>query len=402
MLKLGSLSLRSRVLLAPLEGVSDCGFRAVCYGNGAGLTFTEMVRASALGRGNAAAAALIDTHDSTTLTGVQLLASTPDELRRALDYLSKGAKGAFPHWANIVAIDLNFGCPSPAVIRDGAGPALLHRRARLAALFSALARWRDEGTVDCALRVKAVGVKLRLGLNQREAHQGVFVDAARAAADAGLDWVTLHARHAGQKSSDAPDWRAFGTVSKVLDRGGCSSSSSSHRTKFFANGDITNGEDGDKLISSGVCDGVMLARAAIRNPWIFRNFANVGEVGRREVIAPPLGPTLRPSSLSSSPPSSLPSLLPSSSSVSPQTTTKASTFETASFKPSFEDVTVASQEWARLSALTPGGAREKHVDFNKSLWARLLREAGGGGGSESTFLGSNGVGAIFPRNEHLS
>ena len=376
MLTLGGLTLHTRALLAPLEGVSDAGFRAVCHTQGAALTFTEMVRASALGRGNAAAAALIDTHDTNTPTGVQLLASTPDELKRALDVLSKGIEsGTHSHWKNISAIDLNFGCPSPSVIRDGAGPALLHRRQRLASIFSALADYRDKH--GGSLNIKAIGCKLRLGLNYREATQGVYLDAACIAADNGIDWITLHARHAGQKSSDAPNWRAFTALSNALDK------NRHGRPKLIANGDVTNFVDAEGLISSGIVDGVMIARGAIKSPWIFRSFttpqATAMGLQRREGIHIPHGPSKH------------------------TVTSDADT----SYIPTPTDVTNASLEWARLSALTPGGNRSKYIDFHTKSWARLLHNANTTMSHNQSARGNLLATPLllmplFPKNEHMS
>ena len=138
-LRLGDLQLKSDVLLAPLERVSDVGFRRLCFRHGAGLTWTEMVYASDLARGKTASCDLIDTHDPSTLTGVQILVDRTtardgwgvDCLRAALEALEAGAAGARPEWRNIRAIDLNFGCPDPAVSARGAGPAQLRRRSKV-------------------------------------------------------------------------------------------------------------------------------------------------------------------------------------------------------------------------------------------------------------------------------
>lgn len=267
---LGALSLASRAWLAPLEGVSDVGFRGLCASRGAGLTWTEMVRAPALASRNAAALALVDTHDASTPTGVQLLASTPAELLGALRTLEElSATPAHAHLRNIRAIDLNFGCPSPAVLSHGAGPALLHRRARVRALFRALSEWRERNT----LGVRAVGAKLRLGLHAREAAHGVYLDAGRAAAEEGLDYVVLHARHAAQTSSSPPDWTAFARMRSALEKG--AAAAGVRRCALIANGNIRGRADADALVHAGGADGVMLARAAMRNPWSFAEFAGL-------------------------------------------------------------------------------------------------------------------------------
>ena len=130
-LRLGSLELKAPFLLAPMESVSDAAFRRLCWEQGAALTFTEMIRGAALARNNRSTIELID-------TGVQLLVANEKELLGALNRLEALAQSTHPHLANIRVVDLNFGCPSPDVIRLGAGPALLKRRAKMRAIFDAL------------------------------------------------------------------------------------------------------------------------------------------------------------------------------------------------------------------------------------------------------------------------
>ena len=330
-MRVGALILRSRAWLAPLEGVSDAGFRALCARHGAGLTFTEMVRASAVGRRNAAALALIDSHDASTPTGLQLLASTPDELLSALRAIEELADAAFPHFANIRAVDLNFGCPSPAVLRDGAGPALLHRRSRVRSLFRALVEWRTR----TSLSVGAVGAKLRLGLNAREAvRDRVFLDAGRAAAEEGLDFISLHARHAAQPSSSPPDWTAFARMRTALEEG--SARAGTPRPVLIANGNVRSRADADALVHSGGADGVMLARAAMRCPWIFSQFRGLS------CDAPPPSVTRSPSL----------------------------SWDSIDVWPTVEQVNEAEEAWLAWGA-HGRGTRDKHRQFHRANFARL-------------------------------
>ena len=108
MLKLGHLELRNPFILAPMESVSDCAYRRVCWERGAALTWTEMIRAKALARGNKSTAKLIDTHDPEVPTGLQLLVANERELSEALQKLEH-----LPQAKHLIAVDLNFGCPLP-------------------------------------------------------------------------------------------------------------------------------------------------------------------------------------------------------------------------------------------------------------------------------------------------
>ncbi|MBM4281296.1 MAG: tRNA-dihydrouridine synthase family protein [Deltaproteobacteria bacterium] len=256
----GGLSLPSRFLLAPLEGVSDIGFRRLCFEQGAALTYTEMLRARGLAQRNRATLDLIDTHHPAVTTGVQLLATSPDELLAALGVLEQGARGAEPHWQNIVAVDLNFGCPSRDVIQQGAGPALLKRRARIGAIIDALARWKTTTT----LPIKAVSIKIRLGLNAKEAEHRVYLPVVEMASSARLDWITVHARHAGQRSRDKPDWTAIGEAKKVA------------TIPVVGNGDVRTRDDARRLHEATGCDAFLIARAAIGSPWAFRALRGQG------------------------------------------------------------------------------------------------------------------------------
>lgn len=274
-LRLGSLALQSAAILSPMEGVSCAGFRDLCWRQGAGLTWTEMVRASALARNNAATLALVDTFGEAP-TGVQLLASNPDELTAALRRLVEAAAADRPYIGSLVAVDLNLGCPSPAVIRAGAGPALLKRRSRLAQLFDALVAFK----ASTRLRVGAVGCKIRLGLNAVEAEARVYLNLVDCANAAGLDYITVHARHAGQRSREPPRWAAIGEVR----------SRAALSMAVIGNGDVRSLADALALRAATGCDGVMLARAAIRNPLVFADFVAAPAGDSAAAAAAPAAP----------------------------------------------------------------------------------------------------------------
>jgi tRNA-dihydrouridine synthase len=259
-LTLGGHRLQSPFLLAPLEGVSDVGFRRLCFEQGAGLTFTEMIRARGLAKRNKATFDLVDTFHEHVPTGVQLMTTAPQELVDALSVLEEGAKSTHPHWANIKAVDLNFGCPSKDIIQIGAGPAMLKRRARMEAIFLALAKWKTTTT----LPIQSVSAKIRLGLNQKEQDHKVFVPVVELASQARLDWITVHARHAGQRSRDRPTWSAIADAKRAAS------------IPVIGNGDVVTREDADRLFGESGCDGFLVARAAIHSPWCFRALRGQG------------------------------------------------------------------------------------------------------------------------------
>lgn len=255
---IGSLLLKNRAILSPMESVSDVGFRKLCHNLGASLTWTEMVRADALCRNNQATLDLIDTYDTSTPTGLQLLVKNVDVLKKTLSKIEAlSLTDQYRHFSNICAIDLNFGCPSPDVISEGAGPALLKRQKRLKEIFIALSEWKIATTLP---NIGAVGCKIRLGLNEYEQNKKVYLPVIEAANEAGLDYMVVHARHAKQRSRDLPTWSAISEIKQVANM------------PIIGNGNVNNVEDANRMMKETGCDGVMIARASIRNPWIFNGF----------------------------------------------------------------------------------------------------------------------------------
>ncbi len=164
-LTLGTLQLKNFAIVSPLEGVSDVGFRHLCAKNGAALTWTEMIRAQAINKNNGSTLDLIDTYDADTPTGIQLLVKSADELLKCLNKLEFLANNVpeRAHFKNITAIDLNFGCPSPEIIREGAGPTLLKRKKRMFEIFETLTKWKKDNSLGelasyCRRRVDAFGM----------------------------------------------------------------------------------------------------------------------------------------------------------------------------------------------------------------------------------------------------
>lgn len=258
-MKLGGLSLSSPWVLAPLESVSDVGFRRLCWSLGAGLTFTEMIRARGIVRRNKSTLDLIDSFDDDVPTGAQLLVANERELTEALGVLDSLAATTRPQWKNLCAVDLNFGCPSPEVIRVGAGPALLKRAGKLRSIFEVLRRWK----ATTALPIRAITAKIRLGLNRAEMDQRVFLPIVDLANEL-LDGLTVHARHAREASADSAHWQALQLVRERA------------TVPIIGNGDALTAGEARRLKSETGCDGVMIARGAIKNPWLFRALVGSG------------------------------------------------------------------------------------------------------------------------------
>lgn len=328
-------------MLSPLESVSDVGFRSLCASLGAGMTWTEMIRAQALAKNNRSAMDLIDTYDDQSIapTGIQLLAKTPKDLQQALQHIEQSVQDdTRPYYNNAIAIDLNFGCPSPAILKEGAGPVLLKRRKRLSELFGVLAEWKH----TTKLPIGAIGCKIRLGLNQSEVNNKVYLDVADIAVSSGLDYMTVHARHGAQRSSVPADWAAIREVKE--------------RTKgsnicIIGNGDVYTVADAGRMLSETGCDGVMIARGAIKNPWIFKDIANIIKTGADISFASQSGITA---------------------------------------VPTIQEVEMAERAYMNCARLRD--TKAKYVDFHSINFRRLKQVASGKGG----------IPFEIPRNQHIS
>lgn len=220
--------------LAPLEGVSDCAFRTLCYNHGSDLTFTEMIRVDSLVRKNKATLNLLDLKNDIP-TGIQLLAIKPQS---ALEFVR-----IFPSFAiQPQQINLNCGCPSPDVIRQGGGAALVKRIQRLQELVTILRKLS-----------LPVTVKIRLGLNEYEKKQKTYMNLLKTV---DTDAFIVHARHARQSSKESADWSVF---EECLATG----------KHIIPNGDIAERKDVEYFKKLGIKE-VMIGRAAVRDPSVFQ------------------------------------------------------------------------------------------------------------------------------------
>src|SRR3989338_7222024 len=247
-----------RLWLSPMESVSDLGFRTLCYHHGASLTFTEMIQASALVQGNKATASLVDTYTPSVKTGIQLLVSKKEILQKALVMIKEGMEKKDGQFSNLSVIDLNFGCPSPEIINIGQGPALLKRTAKMKELLTII---RNESPLPC-------GIKIRLGLNDIEKEHKVYLLVIEIANEVGLDYVTVHSKTAADASTAPIDLKALQEIISKAE------------IPIVGNGLVVDGASAKQMLDLG-CSAVMLARAAVGNPWIFEDIDSYLKTGKQ-------------------------------------------------------------------------------------------------------------------------
>ncbi len=249
--KIGALTLKHGLMLAPMAGVTDTSFRTVCRRAGAEYTVSEMISAKALcfeqkSRENAPArtAALAVMREADAPMAVQLFGSEPDFMREAALLIESGnyrgaAKGPAP-----AAIDINMGCPVQKVVSNGEGSALMRDPARAAAIVAAI-----KGAVKLP-----VTVKIRAGWNEQSKNAVEFAKQMEAA---GADLICVHGRTREQFYAPKSDNGIIAAVKAAV------------KIPVIGNGDIFTPEDALHMIKETGCDGVMIARGALGNPFIF-------------------------------------------------------------------------------------------------------------------------------------
>jgi nifR3 family TIM-barrel protein len=235
-LKIGAIELGQGLILAPMAGITDLSFRRIAKSFDVDLVTSEMVSSEGLVRNKASTKMLLQSHAEEKPLAIQLFGSDPKVVGEA-------ARIVADEGADI--IDLNMGCPVPKVVRQGAGAALLRDAETIASLIDAVRQ-----AVNIPLTVKT-----RSGWSQSKIN---VLEVARVAEDAGADGITIHPRTAKQGFSGCADWPLIAEVKKAVN------------IPVIGNGDVTRPEDVGKMRELTRCDGVMIGRGAMGNPWIFK------------------------------------------------------------------------------------------------------------------------------------
>jgi len=249
-LSIGGLNLRPGLVLAPLSALSDLPFRSVNRALGCELAYAQMINAGALIRDNRRTLALLASDPADRPLGVQLLGSDPDIVAAAVEKLSG---------CDIDLIDINAACPARKVVKRGHGAYLLKDPKALAALLRAAV---------CHSRYP-VTVKIRTGWDDDSCRA---VDIALRARDEGIKAIFIHGRTALQGHTGGVNFEAIREVKGKLD------------IPVIASGDALSPRLIGKIFNETGCDGVLIARGALGNPWIFRRTQELLTSGR---TAPP-------------------------------------------------------------------------------------------------------------------
>jgi len=235
LLAIGRLRLSPPLVLAPMAGITDLAARLLARENGAPLCFTEMISAQGLIRRGKNTMALLKSGTEDRPLGIQLFGDDPRALAESAGIVGETCD----------LIDINMGCPVKKVVSGGAGSALLREPAKAAAIIRAVRKATS----------LPLTIKIRTGWTSGEPS---FLEIGRIAEAEGCDAVTLHPRTRAQMFTDHADWDRIAELKAGIG------------IPVIGSGDLFSAGDVVEMLGRTGCDGAMIARGALGNPWIFR------------------------------------------------------------------------------------------------------------------------------------
>lgn len=245
-LQIGSVTLPNNLILGPMAGVTDLPFRLLCKEQGAGLLCMEMVSAKAILYKNKNTESLLSIDEREKPVSLQMFGSDPQIMAQIAKQIEERP---------FDILDINMGCPVPKVVRNGEGSALMKNPKLVYELVSATVK---------AIK-KPVTVKIRKGFDDEHINA---VEIAKIIEEAGAAAVAVHGRTREQYYSGKADWEIIRQVKEAVS------------IPVIGNGDVTSGEKAIAMREQTGCDGVMIARGAQGNPWIFSELLEYERTGR--------------------------------------------------------------------------------------------------------------------------
>ncbi len=243
--------------MAPMAGITDFAFRSIVAEYGAGLVTSELLSANAIVRGSEKTIMMLPRPDEPGPVAAQIFGADPEIMREAAMIVSR---------SSCQIIDINFGCPVKKVTKCGAGAAALKDIKTAGRIAAAVVNSTD----------KPVTAKIRSGWGAESVNA---IEMAKTMEDAGVDAITIHARTAAQGYSGEADWELISEVARRVN------------IPVIGNGDIDSPETAVEKLWSAGCDFVMIGRAALGAPWIFRQFnelcstGSYGKISNSEIAA---------------------------------------------------------------------------------------------------------------------
>ncbi|MBR6407530.1 MAG: tRNA dihydrouridine synthase DusB [Clostridia bacterium] len=245
-LKFGSIRINGFAALAPMAGVADIAFREICRSFGAAFTVGEMVSCKGMVYGDNKSVELLKVSDVERPTAVQLFGDDSEFFRKAVPI----ALNARPDW-----IDINMGCPTPKIVNNGAGSALLRNPEKCGELVRAVKSRTD----------LPVSVKIRAGWDKNSINA---VEVAKICEQAGAAFITVHARTREQMYAPSADWSIIKSVRENVS------------IPVVGNGDIFEPSDAVRMMNETGVSLCMAGRGALGRPWIFRQINELLTLGK--------------------------------------------------------------------------------------------------------------------------
>ncbi len=237
-IKIGNVKINGKTVMAPMAGISNSAYRTICKSMGCSLIYAEMVSDKAIYYNNAKTIDMLYMTDYERPIAQQIFGSDEKSFVEAAKYIEKVMKPDI--------IDINMGCPVPKIaIRSQAGSALLKDPKKIKEIVSSVVK-----SVSCP-----VTVKIRSGWDSNSINA---VEVAKIVEEAGASAITIHPRTRAQGYSGNADWNIIKQVKEAV------------KIPVIGNGDIKSCFDAKKMIDETGCDLVMVGRACLGNPWIFK------------------------------------------------------------------------------------------------------------------------------------
>jgi len=236
--------------LAPLAGLTDLPFRSVVKKYGADVTVSEMISSNALAYESKKTFKMLEKSPLETPYSIQIAGSDPEIIKRALEHINARD--------GIDVVDLNCGCPVPKVVNNLQGSALLTDLKKMGRAIETIKRYSNK---------EYTSVKIRLGFDKKN-----HLEIAKVCEESGADFIAVHGRTRSGKFKAPVDYDAIAEIKASVS------------IPVIANGDIDSADKAKWVLEHTKCDGIMVGRAAVGRPWIFKEMKEQKSLESKELI----------------------------------------------------------------------------------------------------------------------